>query len=90
MLTPEIVVRLLTIGLTEGALIALNAVAVTLIYSTVRSLNLAHGDLFALATVVVTSLIKVLALGPDRDPATLIGGLMLTLVVVLAFSAGAS
>ena len=48
MLTPEIVVRLLTIGLTEGALIALNAVAVTLIYSTVRSLNLAHGDLFVL------------------------------------------
>ena len=90
MLTPEIVVRLLTIGLTEGALIALNAVAVTLIYSTVRSLNLAHGDLFALATVVVTSLIKVLALGPESDPATLIGGLALTLVVVLAFSAGAS
>mgnify|MGYP001335361870 CR=1 FL=1 len=88
--TPEILARLLTIGLTGGALIALNAIAISVIYSTVRTLNLAHGDLFALATVVTTSLIKVLALGPESGPLELAGGLALTLVVSVALAAGAS
>ena len=84
MLTPEVVARLLIIGLTGGALLALNAMAVSLIYSTVRTLNLAHGDLFALATVVTTSLVKVLALGPDRPLPILVGGLVLTLAATAA------
>ncbi len=88
--TPETLIRLLNIGLTGGALIALNAVAITLIYSTVRTLNLAHGDLFALATVVTTSLVKVLALGPGSNPGALAGGLALTLVVTVGLAAGAS
>lgn len=88
--TPEIVVRLMTIGLTGGALIALNAIAISLIYHTVRTLNLAHGDLFALATVVATSTIKVLGLGPASSPVELAGGLALTLALTTGLAAGAS
>ena len=54
----ETLAQILVFGLSNGAVLALNAIGVTIIYSTVRTLNLAHGDVFALATVVVTSLIN--------------------------------
>jgi len=52
----DILIQLLIIGLTNGAVIALNAIAVTIIYGVTRTINLAHGDLFALATVLAGSL----------------------------------
>jgi branched-chain amino acid transport system permease protein len=42
----EILLQLLGIGLSNGAIIALNAIGVTLIYGAVRTLNFAYGDLF--------------------------------------------
>ena len=38
--------QLLIFGLVNGAILALNAIGVTVIYSTVRTLNLAHGQVF--------------------------------------------
>ncbi|MBI5566550.1 MAG: ABC transporter permease [Chloroflexi bacterium] len=72
-------------GLTNGAVLALNAISVTVIYGTVRALNLAHGDTFALTTVVITTLIR--ALGVDRhSPAPiLIGALALALIAAGLF-----
>ena len=75
----EIILQILIYGLSNGAVLALNAISVTVIYSTVRTLNLAHGDVFALTTVIVTTLVRALDVQPDSPPAILIGSLVFVL-----------
>ena len=87
MTDPSILLDLLIIGLKNGAMIALIAMGVTLVYGTVRTLNLAHGDVFSLTTVLVTTIISALNLTPDMPPPMLAGGLGLTFVAALAFGA---
>lgn len=84
----ETLLQLLIIGLTNGAVIGLNAIAVTVIYGTVRTLNLAYGDIFALTTIIITSLVSALGLNLAVAPLTLMGGLLLTLVGGVLFGAG--
>jgi branched-chain amino acid transport system permease protein len=67
------------IGLSNGAIIALNAIGVTLVYSAVRTINFAYGDLFALTTVLVSSLIGSFGLRLGVPLVWLIGGLALVL-----------
>ena len=43
----SILLQLLVYGVSNGAVIALNALGVTLVYSVVRTVNFAYGDLFA-------------------------------------------
>ena len=64
----EVLLQLLAIGLSNGAIIALNAIGVTLVYGAVRTINFAYGDLFALATVVVTTLVGCLGLRARSAP----------------------
>lgn len=61
----ELFLQLLIYGLSNGAVLALNAIGITLVYGSVRVLNLAHGDIFALTSVVVTTLITGLGLRQD-------------------------
>ena len=56
MLELRIVLQLLIYGLTNGAVVALNAIGFTLAYSVARQINLAHGNVFALSTVLVASM----------------------------------
>ena len=67
-------------GLSNGAMIALNAIGVTLVYSAVRTINFAYGDLFALTTVLISSLIGSLGLRLGIPFVWLIGGLALVLL----------
>src|SRR6266568_1589715 len=55
-MSPETFIQLLIYGLTDGAVVALNAAGFTLAYSVARQINLAHGSVFALTTVVVANL----------------------------------
>ena len=55
-MTAELFIQLLIYGLTDGAVVALNAAGFTLAYSVARQINLAHGSVFALTTVVVANL----------------------------------
>ncbi|MFN8597649.1 MAG: hypothetical protein U0559_15885 [Anaerolineae bacterium] len=87
MLTSDILFQILIFGLANGAVLALNAISVTMVYGTVRTLNLAHGDTFALTTVVITTLVRALDLQPDSPPLVLIGGLGLVLIVAMGFAA---
>lgn len=82
----DIIVRLVAIGLSNGAIIALNAIGVTLVYSVVRLINFAHGDMFALATVLAAGLINALGLRPETPALLLVGGL----IAVFASSMGAA
>jgi branched-chain amino acid transport system permease protein len=52
--------QLVVFGLTDGAVVALNAAGFTLAYAVSRQINLAHGSVFALTTVVVASLASAL------------------------------
>src|SRR3712207_4372600 len=52
----SIALQLLIYGLTDGAVVALNAVGFTVAYAVARQINLAHGSVFALTTVVVANL----------------------------------
>lgn len=83
----ETLIQILVFGLSNGAVLALNAIGVTIIYSTVRTLNLAHGDVFALSTVVVTTLVRSIGIQRDWSPLVMTGALLL--VFIAAVAAGA-
>jgi branched-chain amino acid transport system permease protein len=83
----EILLQLLVYGLSNGAVLALNAIGVTVIYGTIRTLNLAHGDVFALTSVLVTTLVADLGVQANWPPGMLIGALALALVASMLFGA---
>ncbi len=73
------------IGLTNGAIYGLVALGYTLVYGILQLINFAHGDVFALAGLTASWLI-VSVLGLERDAAVLaiLGGMALTLIVIMA------
>ena len=83
----NLVFQLLIFGLVNGAILALNAIGVTVIYSTVRTINLAHGDVFALTTVLITSSINLIGLNPGWPMGTRL--LVLTGILLAAILFGA-
>jgi len=58
---PSIALQLLIYGVTNGAVVALNAIGFTLAYSVARQVNLAHGNVFAGEELALANL--ALALG---------------------------
>src|SRR5687768_10648118 len=73
------------IGLTNGLIFGLVALGYTLVYGILQLINFAHGDVFALSGLVASTII-VSVLGLERDASVLaiIGGMVLTLVVIMA------
>jgi len=83
----ELLLQILAIGLSNGAVIALNAIGVTLVYGAVRMINFAYGDLFALATVLVVIVVRGMDLLPGMAALPLLAGLALALGAAMAFGA---
>ena len=83
----ETLLQILIFGLSNGAVLALNAIGVTLIYSTVRALNLAHGDVFALCTALVTSIINIIGIKQNWPPLQIAGGLVFVLIAAMSLGA---
>jgi branched-chain amino acid transport system permease protein len=76
------------IGLTNGTIYGLVALGYTLIYGILQLINFAHGDVFALSGLVAWSVIvNVLGLDKDTSVAAVIGGMILTLVVIMVLFA---
>jgi len=83
----DLLLQLLIFGLVNGSILALNAIGVTIIYSTVRTINLAHGDVFALTTVLITSSINIIGLNPDWPAGTrwlILAGVLLAAILFSA------
>jgi branched-chain amino acid transport system permease protein len=80
-MSAELFAQLLIYGLTDGAVVALNAAGFTLAYSVARQINLAHGSVFALTTVVVANLAAFAGVTAASPISVRIGAL-----VVLAFA----
>jgi ABC-type branched-subunit amino acid transport system permease subunit len=79
----QTLIQILVFGFSNGAVLALNAIGVTIIYSTVRTLNLAHGDVFALSSVVVTTLVRDIGIQRSWSPPALIGALFIVFCVAI-------
>lgn len=80
MLDVGLSLQLVIYGLTNGAVVALNAVGFTIAYAVARQINLAHGSVFAFTTVIVTTLAAYTGLTAEAPPAMRIG-LLLVLAV---------
>jgi branched-subunit amino acid ABC-type transport system permease component len=79
----ELLLQILVIGISNGAVIALNAVGVTLVYGAVRMINFAYGDIFALSTVLVVVAVRALGLLPGVAALPLAAGLALALAAAM-------
>ena len=72
------------IGLTNGAIYGVVALGYTIVYGILQLINFAHGDVFALAGLVASTLIvSVLGLDTDSSVPVIVGGMLLTLVVIM-------
>ena len=85
---PAEFINIALIGLTNGTIYGLVALGYTLVYGILQLINFAHGDVFALSGLVAWSLIvNVLGLDRDSSVAVIIGGMLLTLVVIMVMFA---
>ncbi len=76
------------IGLTNGAIYGMVALGYTLVYGILQLINFAHGDVFALAGLVAsTMIISVLGLERDASVLAIVGGMLATLVVIMVLFA---
>ncbi len=76
------------IGLTNGAIYGVVALGYTLVYGILQLINFAHGDVFALSGLVASTLIvSVLGLDADSSVPVIVGGMLLTLVVIMTIFA---
>ena len=69
--------QLLVFGVTAGAVVALSAAGFTLTFAVTRQVNLAHGNVFALTTVAVASLARLLGVTAATPLAGRLGALLL-------------
>lgn len=76
------------IGLTNGLIYGMVALGYTLVYGILQLINFAHGDVFALSGLVASTLIiSVLGLERDASVIAILGGMLLTLVVIMSMFA---
>ena len=82
---PKEFIQVGLIGLTNGLIFGLVALGYTLVYGILQLINFAHGDVFALSGLVASTMI-VSWLGLDKDASVIaiLGGMLLTLVVIMA------
>jgi branched-chain amino acid transport system permease protein len=76
------------IGMTTGLVFGLVALGYTLVYGILQLINFAHGDLFALSGLLASTMIlSVFDLSPADSVLVIIGGLVVTFLVAMAFGA---
>ena len=85
---PKEFIQVGLIGLTNGLIFGLVALGYTLVYGILQLINFAHGDVFALSGLAAsTMIVSVLGLERDASVLAILGGMLLTLVVIMALFA---
>ncbi|HEX5692600.1 MAG TPA: branched-chain amino acid ABC transporter permease [Roseiflexaceae bacterium] len=84
---PQLLMRQLIIGLTNGAYIALIALGYTLVYGIVELINFAHGDVYMLGAFFSLTLIGLFGLTTQTALSTSIPVMLLILLLTMAFTA---
>ncbi|HWG57203.1 MAG TPA: branched-chain amino acid ABC transporter permease [Gaiellaceae bacterium] len=86
--SPREFFQVAAIGLTNGLIFGLVALGYTLVYGILQLINFAHGDVFALSGLVAsTMIISVIGLGEDASVGAILGGMLLTLAVMMVMFA---
>jgi len=81
---PADFINISLIGLTNGTIFGIVALGYTLVYGILQLINFAHGDVFALSGLVAsTVIVSVLGLDEASSVAVIIGGLAVTLLVIM-------
>jgi len=84
--TPSDFFTVMLIGITTGSVYALIALGYTLVYGILQLINFAHGDVFALCGLFASTIVlSLLGLNENTSPIGIAGGLLLTLLIVVAF-----
>lgn len=84
---PQLLMRQLLIGLTNGAYIALIALGYTLVYGIVELINFAHGEVYMLGAFLSLTLIGLFALTPGTPLMTRLPLMLLILLITMTFTA---
>jgi len=85
--TPDAFVTNLIIGITNGAVYGLIAIGYSLVYGILELINFAHGDIFMLGGMMTSTLVSSLGLAAGDAWYVLFGGILLMLLVAMAFCA---
>lgn len=85
---PQLLLRQLVIGVTNGAYIALIALGYTMVYGIVELINFAHGDLYMLGAFFSLTLVGLFALTPETAFEVRIPLMLVILVLTMLFTAG--
>ncbi|HEY3078277.1 MAG TPA: branched-chain amino acid ABC transporter permease [Chloroflexota bacterium] len=83
----QLLLQVLLIGVSNGAVVALIALGYTLVYGIIELINFAHGDLFMLGTMFALTMVTGLGLRRGVDPITLWPLLLVTLILAMLFCA---
>jgi branched-chain amino acid transport system permease protein len=83
--TPDDVLTNLIIGITNGAVYGLIAIGYSLVYGILELINFAHGDVFMLGGMMTATLVTSLGLAAGDSWYVLLGGILLMLLVAMAF-----
>jgi branched-chain amino acid transport system permease protein len=87
----ELFLKLLIVGITNGAIYALIALGYTMVYGIIELINFAHGDIFMLGTFMVITLLGVFGITSDAAPQalswSLVGALALACIGSMLFCA---
>src|SRR5262245_5684685 len=83
----QLLLQVLLIGISNGAVIALIALGYTLVYGIIEFINFAHGDLFMLGTMFALSLVQLMVLRRTTPGLELAGALFLIFVLSTVFCA---
>ena len=76
-----------TIGMTNGALIALIALGYTMVYGIIELINFAHADVFMFGSMVAMQVIVMSGVGPDSSILARITIIIVALVLCMALCA---
>lgn len=84
---PQLLMRQLIIGITNGAYIALIALGYTLVYGIIELINFAHGEVYMLGVFFSLTLIGLFGLSSSTPPELLFPLMLLILLVTMTFTA---
>jgi len=83
----QLLLQILLIGISNGAVIALVALGYTLVYGIIEFINFAHGDLFMLGTMFALTMVQTMVLRRTTPGPQLALALVAILVLAMVFCA---
>src|SRR6266540_5923605 len=84
---PMLLLQFLLIGLSNGAILAIIALGYTMVYGIIELINFAHGDVYMIGVFTSLTVLSVTGTLESKDPVRIILGLILALVIAIAFCA---